>query len=123
MAHEPGMSILYVASPAASARFYSRLFGCDPVEASPTFVLFVFGSGVKFGLWARDGVLPAAGGAPGAAETAIQVGSAAEVDAIHAGWAADGLPILMPPGDFDFGRSFVVSDPDGHRLRVYALAD
>ncbi|WP_338112929.1 hypothetical protein [Sphingomonas sanguinis] len=29
--------------------------------------------------------------------------------------------MLMPPTDRPFGRSFVALDPDGHRVRVYAL--
>ncbi len=43
--------LLAVADPAASARFYSRLLGIEPVENSPTFVLFVLPNGVKLGLW------------------------------------------------------------------------
>ena len=31
--------------------------------------------------------------------------------------------IAFPPTDLDFGRSFVALDPDGHRLRVYAVAE
>lgn len=27
------------------------------------------------------------------------------------------------PTDLEFGRSFVATEPDGHRIRVYALAD
>jgi hypothetical protein len=30
--------------------------------------------------------------------------------------------VLQRPVDLDFGRTFVVLDPDGHRLRVFAPA-
>jgi predicted enzyme related to lactoylglutathione lyase len=44
---------------------------------------------------------------------------AADVDAVHADWAARGLAIAQPPTELDFGRTFVALDPDGHRLRVF----
>ena len=37
---DPDFMLLYVDSPARSARFYADLLGKEPVEASPTFVLF-----------------------------------------------------------------------------------
>ena len=39
------------------------------------------------------------------------------------GVAGPGASIALPPTDPDFGRSFVALDPDGHRLRVYAIAE
>ncbi|MEH3148163.1 MAG: VOC family protein [Methylobacterium frigidaeris] len=114
--------LLYVTDPRASGRFYAALLGCEPIEASPTFVLFVLPSGLTVGLWRRDGVLPAPSAAGGGCELAFRVASATEVDAIHAGWRERGATIAMAPADLDFGRSFVAVDPDGHRLRVYAQA-
>lgn len=114
--------LLHVASPAASAAFYSRLLDREPVEASETFVIFALDSGLMLGLWSRATVVPASGGAPGCAEIGVRVDDAAAVDAMHADWAALDVPVLMPPTDFDFGRSFVAADPDGHRIRVYVLA-
>jgi predicted enzyme related to lactoylglutathione lyase len=29
--------------------------------------------------------------------------------------------VAQKPTDMDFGRTFVVLDPDGHRIRVYKL--
>lgn len=121
MAHPPYI-LLHVASPAASGRFYADLFGREPVEGSESFVLFALDSGLMLGLWSRDTVIPATGGAPGAVEIGIHLDDDAAVDATHADWAARNVPVLMPPTDLDFGRSFVATDPDGHRLRVYALA-
>jgi hypothetical protein len=37
---DPNFLVLYVDNPAASAAFYRDLFGREPSEASPTFVLF-----------------------------------------------------------------------------------
>ncbi len=120
---ETNAILLYVTSPEASARFYAQLLGRDPVEASPTFVMFVLPSGLGLGLWGKGGVQPAPAASGGGCEIGFKVNGAAAVDAAHAEWRAKGAAIALPPTDLDFGRSFVAVDPDGHRLRVYALAE
>ena len=115
---DPNFVVLYVASPAASIAFYTDLLGRAPVESSPTFAMFALESGVMFGLWARHAVEPAATGA-GGGEIAFTVGDEMTLHALHADWAARGLPIAQPPTTMDFGRTFVALDPDGHRLRVF----
>ena len=72
------------------------------------------------GLWSRHTVAPAAAAGGGGMELAFTVDAPDAVDATHARWTAQGLPILQPPTDMDFGRTFVAHDPDGHRLRVFA---
>lgn len=114
--------ILYVDSPEQSTRFYARLLGLQPVEASPTFALFVLASGLKLGLWSRHTVEPAATPV-GGSELAFAVATDAEVDRLHAQWAQDGLAIVQKPQAMDFGHTFTAQDPDGHRLRVYCLHD
>jgi len=116
------LAILYVADPLASAAFYARLFGHDPVERSPTFCMLPLGGGAMLGLWVRDGVRPLPDGSPGGSELAYTVDDGPSVDRLHADWSGQGITILEPPTDHDFGRSFVVADPDGHRLRVFAPA-
>jgi len=117
---DPNFVLLYVASAAASSAFYTDLLGRPPVESSPTFAMFALASGVMLGLWARDEVKPAAGGAAGASEIALALGDEDAVHALHADWSARGLKIAQPPTTMDFGRTFVALDPDGHRLRVFA---
>lgn len=112
--------LLYVDSPAASARFYADLIGSAPLEESPTFAMFALPSGIMLGLWSRHTVEPAATASAGGAEIAMTVADGAAVDALHLDWQARGLAILQAPTDLDFGRTFVALDPDGHRLRVFA---
>lgn len=112
--------LLYVDSPAASARFYADLIGSAPLEESPTFAMFALPSGIMLGLWSRHTVEHAATAGAGGAEIAMTVADAAAVDALHLDWQARGLAILQAPTDLDFGRTFVALDPDGHRLRVFA---
>lgn len=117
---DPNFIILYVDSPAASATFYAGLLGRDPIEASPTFAMFALKPGLMLGLWSRQTVEPAASASGGGAEIAFTVADPAAVAAVHDDWRAKGLPILQAPVDLDFGHTFVASDPDGHRLRVFA---
>ncbi len=115
----PNFIILYVDSPEISGTFYAKLLGRQPVETSPTFVMFVLDNGFKLGLWSRHTAQPAAAAAGGGAELVLAVATPEAVDATHADWAGRGLGILQAPADMDFGRTFVALDPDNHRLRVY----
>ena len=117
----PKFILLYVESPLASADFYAKLLDMQPVDSSPTFVMFALEGGLMLGLWQRGGVLPAAASVCGAAgEFAFVVSDAAAVDAAHADWARRGATIAQAPAAMDYGRTFVATDPDGHRLRVFA---
>ena len=81
--------------------------------------MFPLAPSAALGLWSRHTVEPSAVAAGGGTEVAF---TAENIDAVHEDWAARGLPILQPPTDLDFGRTFVALDPDGHRLRVFAPA-
>jgi len=74
------------------------------------------------GLWSRSTVEPAAGAPPGAGEVAFTVENVAAVEATFADWKKRGLNILQAPVQMDFGHTFVATDPDGHRLRVFTPA-
>lgn len=112
--------LLYVENPIASAEFYQGILGKPPVELSPGFAMFVLPSGLGLGLWKTADVTPAATTSAGASDLAFKV-DRAEVDRLHAQWLVLGVDVTLPPTDLDFGRSFVATDPDGHRLRVYAM--
>lgn len=118
----PSYALLYVADPAASATFYADLFDTRPVDVSPAFALFALEGGMMLGLWAQSVVVPAPSAAPGASELGIRMADDAAVDAAFADWQARGVTIAAAPMKQGFGYSFMGLDPDGHRLRVYALA-
>jgi catechol 2,3-dioxygenase-like lactoylglutathione lyase family enzyme len=117
----PNFIILYVDSPEASGAFYAGLLGREPVESSPTFVMFVLDGGFKLGLWSRRTAQPASTTAGGGSEIVFALDTPDAVDATHAEWSGRGLKILQTPTEMDFGRTFVALDPDNHRLRVYCL--
>ena len=74
MAFNPFVAF-YVDQPLKSAGLYSKLFGREPIQSSPNFVMFILESGLKLGLWERVDVQPPATGAPGSEEVIFQVAS------------------------------------------------
>ena len=114
--------LLYVENPPASASFYADLLARPVIESSPTFAMLPLSEGVMLGLWSRNTVEPAAGAQPGAVEVAFTVENTAAVEAAFADWKKRGLTILQEPARMDFGTTFVATDPDGHRLRVFVPA-
>jgi catechol 2,3-dioxygenase-like lactoylglutathione lyase family enzyme len=114
--------LLAVADPGKSARLYGDLLGLAPVENSPTFVLFVLPNGLKLGLWIKDGIEPAPKAAGGVEVTFSEDSREAVLDTFAA-WRGLGLRVLQEPVDMDFGFTFVLEDPDGHRLRCFVPAE
>jgi catechol 2,3-dioxygenase-like lactoylglutathione lyase family enzyme len=112
--------LLYVESPAESTAFYRELLGRPPLEEAPNFSMFEARPGLMLGLWARHDVTPTGAVAGGGGELCFTVGSADEVRSVHADWTKRGLAIAQAPCALDFGFTFVATDPDGHRLRVFA---
>lgn len=113
-------NLLYVDNTGRSRDFYANLLGLKPVGDSENFVLFVLPGGIKFGLWNKRDVTPAAN-QPGGFELGLPVETRQDVDRIAADWEAKGIEIIQEPQDMDFGRTFTALDPDGHRLRVLHL--
>ncbi|MBB4098890.1 VOC family protein [Sphingomonas kyeonggiensis] len=111
--------LLHVEDAAASATFYSSLLDTPILDQRPGFTMLPLRDGVTLGLWGKETVEPASGQS-GASEIAFAVADKAAVEATHADWAGRGLRILQPPTAMNFGTTFVASDPDGHRLRVFA---
>lgn len=111
--------LLPVRDPAASTRLYTRMLGLEPVHTSPAFVLYLLPNGVKLGLWAREDIQPPAG-PPGGLEISFTEPDHEAVLETLGAWTKLGLEVLQSPTETPFGFTFVVADPDGHRLRVFA---
>jgi predicted enzyme related to lactoylglutathione lyase len=118
----PHFILLYVDEPQASAEFYARLLDRKPLDSSPNFVMFELSPDLRLGLWARRDVEPAPSSAADAGELAMAVATNEEVEALWADRKRKGAAILQEPTTMDFGRTFLVADPDGHRLRVFCPA-
>ncbi|ELQ6135137.1 drug:proton antiporter [Cronobacter dublinensis] len=118
------MSILYVHNVLKSVEFYANLLGAQPVEKQPTFALFVLDNGFKLGLWSCYTVEPVVNQrAPvPAGEIVFKVQAREEVDHFYALWCMERqATVIQSPVELDFGYTFTVVDPDGHRLRVCFL--
>lgn len=113
--------LLSVANPARSQEFYSKLLNTQPVESSPSFVLYVLPNGIKLGLWIASGIEPKPLPAGGVEITFSETSDDA-VRTTFTDWSDKGANILQPLTQMDFGFTFVASDPDGHRLRVFAIS-
>jgi predicted enzyme related to lactoylglutathione lyase len=114
-----GFVLLFVANPQESGRFYEKLFDLKPVEESPTFVMFALKNGVMLGLWSKYTAEPRVEAVPGALEICFPT---EDVDALYEAWSKKRVTVAQKPTDMDFGRTFVVLDPDGHRIRAYKLS-
>ena len=113
-----GFTLLFVANPQKSSLFYQEILNLKPIEESPTFVMFALKNGVMLGLWSKYTAEPRVDAPAGALEICFP---AENVDAIYEEWGSKHVTIAQKPTDMNFGRTFVVLDPDGHRIRVYKL--
>ena len=114
--------LLAVRNPQKSATLYTQILGREPVENSETFVLYVLPTGLKIGLWVASEIKPVPS-APGGVEISFTEASKEAVLQTYEEWKKLGLKVLQEPTDMDFGFTFVVEDPDGHRLRPFVLAE
>ncbi len=114
----PNLFILYVNDPAVSAAFYTKLLGREPAVAAPNFVAFPLDGGVTLGLWRQDNVEPKTKGGEARSEIAFMMPGDNAIARTFEDWKAAGHTILQPLTVMDFGPTFVIADPDGHRLRV-----
>ena len=113
-----GFVLLFVDNPQKSALFYHDLLGLAPVEQSPTFVMFALPNGVMLGLWSKHTAEPRVTAQPGAAEICF---AAEDVDGLYQTWSNKHLTIAQKPVSMDGLRTFVILDPDGHRIRAYKI--
>ncbi|MTH48797.1 VOC family protein [Intestinirhabdus alba] len=120
------MSIIYVSYVMKSVDFYASLLHCEPVEKGPTFALFVLKNSFKLGLWSAYTVEPPVNEMPARATGEI-IFTVAEREDVDAAYKLLGrelkVTVIQKPVTLDFGYSFTVIDPDGHRLRICYLEE
>jgi predicted enzyme related to lactoylglutathione lyase len=114
----PNLFLIYVTDVRRATDFYRDLFEIEPVTTTPRYVPFEVAPGVLFALWSgRSGeVTPQT---PRCSEIGLMVPrSTATIDKVYATWAAKGVTVVEEPHDDVFGRTFVITDPDGNLIRV-----
>jgi predicted enzyme related to lactoylglutathione lyase len=110
--------ILYVDNPFQSSVFYQTLLGKKPFEEYPTYIAFTLDSGIILGLCSKHTIEPTAYITGGGCEVAFTVEDKETVDTTYEKWTKGGARVAQTPTEMCFGYTFVVLDPDGHRLRV-----
>ncbi len=114
----PNLFLIYVTDVDRATAFYSDLFDIKPVVTTPRYVPFEVAPGVLFALWSgrADQITRET---PRTSEVGLMLpGSATDVDALYDTWTAKGVTVVEPPHDEVFGRTFVITDPDGNLIRV-----
>jgi predicted enzyme related to lactoylglutathione lyase len=114
-----GQILLMVKNLEASVTFYTSIFTITPALQSPSYAMFILKNGLKLGLWASHDAQPTPTGAPGTSEICILVDN---VDESYQQLKLKKLMFIQEPTNTDFGKTFVFTDPDGHRIRIYKLA-
>ena len=111
--------VFYVDNPSESVNFYQNILGIKPLESSSTFAMFDLKNDFLLGLWAKQTVQPPPTITPGSNEIAFTLQAKKDVDDLFNTWVKQGLKIVQQPTNMDFGYTFVATDLDGHRLRVF----
>ncbi|MFC7375652.1 VOC family protein [Brachybacterium sp. GCM10030268] len=115
----PNMFIVYVSDVVRTVDFYRQLFDIEPsFFPSPGFAAFSLADGVDLALWSGHGDALAGDPVRTSEVTLCLPGGPEVVEEQHRTWAGLGVTVLEPPHDAVFGRTFVVADPDGNRIRV-----
>jgi predicted enzyme related to lactoylglutathione lyase len=114
----PNLFLIYVTDVARATAFYGDLFEMTPVMTTPRYVPFEVAPGVLFALWSgRTGAFTT--DTPRTAEVGLMIpGGGSGVDRVYESWVAKGVTVIEEPHDDVFGRTFVITDPDGNLIRV-----
>jgi predicted enzyme related to lactoylglutathione lyase len=115
----PDFIALQVRDLATAAEFYTTRLGLRPALASPPGAVVFATTPISFAVRTPlPGVdLDAVAPRPGAG-VALWL-RADDAQALHDDLAAAGVPILAPPVDGPFGRTFTFSDPDGYAVTIH----
>jgi predicted enzyme related to lactoylglutathione lyase len=120
----PNFVIFYVSDIQKSIDFYSRLLQKNPIQQTSSFAMFAVSEPLMLGLWDRTCVQPKANWSDQFQlhELAFMLPNELQIKQQLHDWQAAGAILIQEITLMDFGWSFTVQDPDGHRLRVLCPA-
>lgn len=113
------MLALYVESMQRSLEFYEELFSAKPVEQYPEFSMFALPSGLLIGLWLKSTVEPATSFTGQGHELLFSYENAEQVEKAYREIKQKEFAIELELASLECGYSFVINDPDNHRIRFY----
>ncbi|QEK38778.1 VOC family protein [Candidatus Cytomitobacter primus] len=120
MTIRPNLQIIYVSNMESSTAFYEKLFDAKPVFANPGYVEFAAGADSSFAIC--EGTRTPDTSIVRFSEIGIHVKSTEDVDVFFDKWQNElDVKVVQKPTDECYGRTFAVSDPDGHIIRAYSM--
>ena len=115
----PDFIALQVRDVEAAATFYEKRLGLRRTPASPPGAVVFATSPIPFAVRAPlPGVEPAAVSPHPGTGVALWL-HADDAQALHDDLDAAGVPIVSPPIDGPFGRTFTFRDPDGYAVTIH----
>lgn len=116
----PNLQLIYVSDMERSKVFYNELLDTKPVFDTTRYVAYGVDGQALFALW-TGGLTPQAD-MPRFHEIGIMLPTDEDVDRLFELWIRKPqVKILQEPQTEVFGRTFLVSDPDGHVIRVCSM--
>lgn len=121
----PNFVIFYVSDIEKSVDFYSCLLQKNSIQQTSSFAMFAVSEQLMLGLWDRTCVQPKANLSEQfqLQEIAFMLPNKLQLKQQLHDWQAAGAMLIQEITLMDFGWSFMVQDPDGHRLRVLCPAN
>ncbi len=118
----PNLQLVYVSNVERSTDFYRFIFKKEPVFVTPRYVAFPSSGDALFAIWS-GGEEPVAE-IPRFSEIGIMLPTGEDVDKLFNEWTKQKsrqINVIKEPYTDVFGRTFLISDPDGHIIRVCPL--
>ena len=119
---DPSFFVLYVKDIRKSTEFYKNIFSLEPAIQTPGFAMFILPDGKRYGLWATAIVQPEAETTGGGAEYCFDLPDAASLKKSYDAACSAGLVVIQVPIEMGFGLTYVIEDPDHHRIRYVVPA-
>jgi predicted enzyme related to lactoylglutathione lyase len=113
----PDFIALQVRDLERAAAFYEQRLGLHRAPASPPGAVVFATTPVPFAVREPLPGVDLDQGRPGLG-VALWLGSS-NAQALHDSLAAAGVPIVTPPFDGPFGRTFAFADPDGYAVTIH----
>ncbi|MFD2176515.1 VOC family protein [Veronia pacifica] len=113
--------VLYVSNLSTSVLFYRNILACEEQALSPTFVSFPISPSFNIELKEIENgderrILTLS-------ELSLKVSDVASLKRMLKRWLAAGGELTQPITQAVYGSTFVIADPDGHRIRLWCPAN
>jgi len=113
----PDFVALQVRDLERSARFYTERLGLQRAPVSPPGAVVFTTTPIPFAV--REPMVDLDATSRLGWGVALWLKASEDIDGLHGDLAGSGVPIVTPPFDSPFGRTFAFADPDGYVITVH----